>query len=390
MEEMIDFSGNSGRILYAIISVVLTMVLSFIYNVWINSKKSKKQKDKVDKKETAGMKKTENTKEKQNLLVLLFCIILSFSVTAFVLTFLTSSFHKISFGNATFSISMQDWGAYATCLATITSFVSIVLIYLTYKSQTEMYKEQIRVSYLSKFNEVFTSMLQVQRDLYKKTNPNIFYELHKHVNEWLDKMRQDSISEEFLSEHKKQFFRNSVKEAYGFFFNNNRLSRKTLILPNNYAISMFTPREVDSLRNYFKYLYHIICYVVFDKELSQSDKETYMDMIQAQMSTDELFCYMINVMDYCYRVDGRISNSIPDDVCDGEDKDQENEAYLNTLFKFDFFKDLFRKPNDVENNRKLDDLFYEEFDFDSEKCRRNENPRTNLKLFPLDSCNVKK
>lgn len=285
------------------------------------------------------------------------------------------------------STNMQDWGAYATCLATITSFVSVVLIYLTYKAQSEMYKEQSRISYLSKFNEIFTDMLQVQRELYNKTNPNIFYELHGHVILLLKGVYKKLDPNNGTMEINDSFLRFFVKKAYGTFFDkkSKRYSNPLLVLDKKIN-RKFTPREFDNLRNYFKYLYHLVIYVALNKDLTVYDKSIYMNMIQAQMSTDELFCYMINVMDYYYRVDGRISNSVPDGIYSGVDNDQENKAYINILFQYDFFEDLFRKPNDVETNEQLDKLFYKEFDFNFETHQRNKEPRKNFKLFPLDPC----
>lgn len=55
-------------------------------------------------------------------------------------------------------------------------------------------------------------------------------------------------------------------------------------------------------KNYFKYIYHEINIVVSqpDEVLNDNAKRNYIQLIQAQMNYDELFCYFINQVEYLY------------------------------------------------------------------------------------------
>lgn len=279
--------------------------------------------------------------------------------------------YKFSF-QSEFSTNMQDWGAYATCLASVTSFVSIILIYKTYQAQSNSYikqmqlfeeqrkelKRQIEIASKTEFDNLFVHLLQTQRELYRKTNPDIFFKLHNYV----------IITIKELGEVVDQTcFRKTNSILYARFFRQNKKSE-------------FTNKDINNLKNYFKHLYHIVSYV--DKSRCFGDdceeKDRYMGLIQAQMSIDELFCYMINVMDYYYRVDGKIAS---------KEKEGIEKAYINILFKCHFFEDLFRKKPAIELNDKLYNqlniLYFNEFDYDNTLCEKGSKQNYELKPFEL-------
>lgn len=277
--------------------------------------------------------------------------------------------YKFSFSSE-FSTDMQDWGAYATCLASITSCVSIVLIYKTYKKQSDSYaeqtksfekqqnelKRQIEIASKTEFDNLFVHLLQTQRELYRKTNPDIFFKLHNYV----------IITIKELGEAvDKTSFRKTNSILYARFFRQNKKSE-------------FTNKDINNLKNYFKHLYHIVSYVNKSKCFGGDceEKDRYMGLIQAQMSIDELFCYMINVMDYYYRVDGKIASKENEGV---------EKAYINILFRCHFFEDLFRKKPAIELNDKLynqlNTLYFNEFDFDNTLCEKGSKQNYELKPF---------
>lgn len=117
-----------------------------------------------------------------------------------------------------------------------------------------------------------------------------------------------------------------------------------------------------------------------DCKLAEDEKNRYIGLIQAQMSINELFCYMVNVMDYYYRVDGALAL----------EKTIDN-AYINILFRRCFFEDLFRKQRAIELKDRLYDqlnsLYFKEFDYDC--TLYSKGTRDNYELEPFEPGSVK-
>lgn len=82
--------------------------------------------------------------------------------------------------------------------------------------------------------------------------------------------------------------------------------------------------HVNTFYNSFKSLFCILNLIRTNGYLSDSLKKEYLSVVQAQLSLDELFCYLINQM-YYYKDNG-----------------MEKEDYPKFLREYDFFIDLSR------------------------------------------------
>lgn len=84
-------------------------------------------------------------------------------------------------------------------------------------------------------------------------------------------------------------------------------------------------------KNFFKYIYHEVT-TVTDQEkkvLDNYTKKKYIQLIQAQMNNDELFCYLINQIAH---YDEHATN-------------EKVKEYADKLKKYDFFKELCESKN---------------------------------------------
>lgn len=179
---------------------------------------------------------------KQNIIIYFVCPLLFVFISVHLIVFVPK------FGNLSCFSKIDEWGAYATCLATITSFISVVLIYKTYqkqsiayKNQTNAYndqqqaiKEQSELAYKTKFDNLFVHLLQTQRELYQKTNPNIFYYLHKYVNMYVE------------SHSCERDFRKLNSCLYSDFFKQQNTFSAVVFSQKN----KFTYQDVNNLKNY--------------------------------------------------------------------------------------------------------------------------------------------
>lgn len=95
-------------------------------------------------------------------------------------------------------------------------------------------------------------------------------------------------------------------------------------------------KEDAKFNNCFKYVYNEIRTVLDEKTIDDDAKKHYMSIIQSYMNNDELFCYLINLLQhygFYYREDG----------------------YKSCLCKYGFFEDLLNS-RDKHYSRLINDL----------------------------------
>ena len=114
-------------------------------------------------------------------------------------------------------------------------------------------------------------------------------------------------------------------------------------------------------KNFFKYIYHEVT-TVTDQEkkvLDNYTKKKYIDLIQAQMNNDELFCYLINQIYHYHK------NETEDEV----------RKYAEILKTYDFFKEICKYIG--KGNSKEKDIYTQHI----ENMLKDSTTNTYIKKF---------
>lgn len=240
------------------------------------------------------------------------------------------------------SADSSKWGIFGEyvggVVGTILSFISVILIYATYTNQ-------VKNSIQQQFETTFFNLLQNQREILKSmkglidTTPNVLkgekeLVLYKEASKYIDTISHlinrsfDGAPGHFTDQQggKKDFFIDE-KASYK-------------IINKSYN-EIFKGKEAE-LGHYFRHLYHILKYVV---ESSIQNKKKYIDIIQAQMSDNELYVTFNNgiseygnkrflpILDkYHFFENIRSRGEIFDKI--------KNQFYPNTSFKYNAERNL--------------------------------------------------
>lgn len=179
-----------------------------------------------------------------------------------------------------FASTPGDFGTFGDYVGgvfgSVTGIVSVALLYVTYKKQLEIYREQKSQAELNQFEQTFFQLLEnfgrIRQNLKNKEErtEGLAYikSVRKLISEDIDKVCQ---KENAFDELNVLTTRREIEEIY-----------KTAFLS-----------ESDQLGHYFRSLYHFLKYI---KEHCPKDKNDrmYFDLVQAQMNTDELYLTCIN------------------------------------------------------------------------------------------------
>lgn len=218
---------------------------------------------------------------------IMYCLLVSFAI----LTIVSIYYFYNTFKNCEISRSMADWGNYSMCIGALFTFVSLIFIYRTYISQRAM-------TYKTQFDSSFFNLLGIQRNIYEKCTIKAFVDIK-------NKMSNIPIKGEPYSE-----------------------------LIRIYDIATKNRKNRD-IMYYFRHLYHLIMFV-HKSEMSMNDKKAYINILQAQMSDEELASMVFNVIHY-------------------ESHHQKPFRYIKILDQYNFFENL-RSINSV-----WDDLIKNKF-----------------------------
>lgn len=207
-------------------------------------------------------------------IVIVFCCIICF-ISLFISLFL----YVKQFGQNGLSENTDNWGQFGEyiggVLGTILTFFSVILIYATYKSQKEN-------SLLQQFETTFFSLLVNQREILKSLKGN-FGKITS----------PDKISDEYISEVAwkiYQEFDNKISRYSKELPNFSEQKEENMTIINTIYKEIYKGKESE-LGHYFRHLYHIVKYV---HESKINNKKKYVDIIQAQMSDDELYITLYN------------------------------------------------------------------------------------------------
>lgn len=179
-----------------------------------------------------------------------------------------------------FADTSGDFGVFGDYIGgtvgTIVGIISIYLLYKTYNSQVSFARSQEMVAKCQQFESTFFNLLEQQQCLREQLECEIGNE-HYQSFSYLERMREElsdalaclNYRMEDITVENKILLKNIVNQLYLDFF-----------LPN-----------VSHLGHYYRHLYHIIKYV---DDSNVQDAKQYIDILQAQLSNDELYLLAIN------------------------------------------------------------------------------------------------
>lgn len=192
------------------------------------------------------------------------------------------------------------WASWLTALATIGAFIFAWLAY----------RQSLRARKSAAFYSVFSQLISSHKSIFGQAA--LQGKLSSHDN------HSDRTSEESVD---------AFAAFYSFFEDNykNLLDEKS----SDKGVSIVTiwDRYIRELRNSpkfshcFKYAYHEIWTVINERTISEKEKKEYISIIQGCMNCDELFCYLINLLQHYHHR-------------------RDYNGFKNALRKYKFFKDL--------------------------------------------------
>lgn len=179
-----------------------------------------------------------------------------------------------------FAESSGDFGVFGDyiggTIGTIVGAISIYLVYITYTSQVKFARRQDEAMKRQQFETTYFSLLEQQQMIRAQLKGKIGNDTYEGILylQGLKAQLADALSvlnyiQNEVTEENKVMLKNRVNVLYMDFF-----------LPN-----------VSNLAHYFRHLYHILKYID-DSQLSDSKK--YADLLQSQLSNDELYLLAIN------------------------------------------------------------------------------------------------
>ena len=186
----------------------------------------------------------------------------------------------ITLHNIDFAESSGDFGVFGDyiggTIGSIVGAISIYLVYITYTSQVKFARKQDEAMKRQQFEATYFSLLEQQQMIRSQLKGKIGNDTFEGIlylqglkSQLVDALSELNYIQDEVTEDNKVMLKNRVNELYMDFF-----------LPN-----------VSNLGHYFRHLYHILKFVD-DSQLSDSKK--YADLLQSQLSNDELYLLAIN------------------------------------------------------------------------------------------------
>lgn len=182
--------------------------------------------------------------------------------------------------NENFAEKSSDFGVFGDYIGgtvgTIIGAISIYLVYITYTSQVKFARRQDESMKRQQFETTYFSLLEQQQMIRSQLKGTIGDETYEGIL-YLQNLKlqlSDALSElnyiqDEITEGNKVMLKNRVNSLYMDFF-----------LPN-----------VSNLGHYFRHLYHILKHI---EDSNMPDARKYADLLQSQLSNDELYLLAIN------------------------------------------------------------------------------------------------
>ena len=212
----------------------------------------------------------------EKFLLLLLGLTLFFALFVYIATL-----YKVKFADSPGDFAL--FGDYVGgTLGTILSLTGIVFLYRTYRIQVDISIKQEEKIDLQLFESSFFMLLNQQRDILKSMKgeypkENGIQKEHLEGIDYIARLRLD-LSIRLLD-------LNYELEAI-----ESNDSNRLKILVNEIYKELFQ-NHASQLGHYFRHLYHLVKFV---EDSGVRNKKRYMDLIQSQMSTDEMYLAAIN------------------------------------------------------------------------------------------------
>lgn len=243
---------------------------------------------------------------------LLIFFIISFAFIIMIRTFNNGEFF---IGTHTeIPVDISKWGNFAAFFGGIFALVSIFLTYLAFMSQANSSR---RTSFDATFTQMFAQH-NVLRERVVRHNIGVGMDIFQYCVKYFEK---NYISFETTATSSDKLTPSAVDEDISTLWDD--FNKKNNI------------KDVSvDFKNYFKYIYHEINIIVCqqDEVLNDNARQNYVQLIQAQMNYDELFCYFINQVEYLIHWRKIRSGRIPDNVV----------RHAENLRCYKFFEELCR------------------------------------------------
>lgn len=211
------------------------------------------------------------------------------------------------------STQMEDWGGFATCVTAIFALVSVFLAFKAFSSQTLAAKR-------ASFDATFTQIFAQHSILYKKVQcPSM---VHCHFAGF------------------RRYFQ------FRIYYNAGPVTNQQIWEEYNRRLQIGCGEECSSnFKNYFKYIYKEVTYIRDNSDglLNDADQRQYVGLIEGQMNNDELFCYLVNLLEYY-------------------EKNADNQkliSYFEYLKQNAFFKEICKTDGYKDDVKKVFDLLNE-------------------------------
>ncbi len=228
--------------------------------------------------------------------------------------------------NTRISKKIGDWGDFATCLSAIFALISILLAYKAFISQ-------VNASRRASFDATFTQIFAQHKILYDKAmqhNEKILFDSYYDTKRIKGNVNNNVFlicKNEYISYIKCVKYITYTKFAEYFKYN-----EKIYNISNfweNFNKQIGTSASVD-FKNYLKYIHNEVEFVANQPDyiLDDDTKQRYIQLIQAQMNNDELFCYLINKVEFMERYKPNLEEG--------------TKIHAKHLEKFKFFIELCR------------------------------------------------
>lgn len=212
------------------------------------------------------------------------------------------------------SNEIERWGDFATFFGGIFALISMYLAYRAFTSQVNASK---RTSFDATFTQMFAQH-NVLRERVVRHNIGVGMDIFQYCVKYFEKKY---ISFETTATSSDKSTPSAVDEDISTLWDD--FNKKNNI------------KDVSvDFKNYFKYIYHEINIIVCqqDEVLNDNARQNYVQLIQAQMNYDELFCYFINQVEYLIHWRKLRSGRIPDNVV----------RHAENLRCYKFFEELCR------------------------------------------------
>lgn len=210
--------------------------------------------------------------------IIALCILLCY----YAVRYYYLQFHANGISNKT-----GDWGLFGDYIGgfvgTSLTFFSIILIYATYKNQ-------VSSSLIQQFETTFFNLLQNQREILKSLKGKV-------STDDLAGSEEEYSADKYISAVAKRLHNefDGITDIYIFDegedignFSEDKAENEGII--SSIYNKVYTGKEAE-LGHYFRHLYHTVKYV---HESKIPNKKKYVDIIQAQMSDDELYVTFYN------------------------------------------------------------------------------------------------